>query len=54
MLLGKNVKGTDGHFSHESVRKLLEEYDSRELDRIIVASFEGLYGVRAVVDGKNR
>ena len=54
MLLGKNVKGTDGHFPHESVRKLLEEYDSRELDRIIAASFEGVYGVRAVVDGKTQ
>ncbi len=51
-LLGKNVKGADGHFPHEYVRKLLEEYDSRELDKDIAVSFEDFYRVRTVGDGK--
>ena len=51
-ILGKNIKGTDEHFPHEFIRRLLEEYDSRELDRNIAALFEGLYGMRTVEDGK--
>ena len=50
-ILGKNIKGSDGHFPHEFIRRLLEEYDSRELDGNIAALFEGLYGMRTVEDG---
>ncbi len=52
MILGKNIKGADGHFPHESVRRLLEEYDSRELDEDIAAFFEDLHEMRIVGDGK--
>ncbi len=51
-ILGKNIKGTDGHFPHEFIRKLLEDYDSRELDRDIAELYESLYGIRTVEDGK--
>ncbi len=53
-ILGKNIKGADGHFPHEFIRRLLEEYDSRELDKDIAALYEGLYGIRIVDDGMSQ
>lgn len=50
-ILGQNIKGKDGFFPHEYVRKLLEEYDSRELDKNVAEFFEGLHGMRKVEDG---
>ena len=49
-ILGKNVKGVDGVFPHEYVRKLLEEYDSKDIDREIAYSFEGISRGRTVED----
>lgn len=51
-ILGKDIKGSDGYFPHESIRKLLEEYNSVELDTSIAVFFEGLNRMRTVVDGK--
>ncbi len=50
-LLGKNVVGNDGLYPHEFVRRILEEFNSIELDNDVADSFENLSKIRMVTDG---
>lgn len=53
-IYGRAIAGADGIFPHESIRDLLEQFDSDELDLQVYIAYINDRGARVVLDGSDQ
>lgn len=53
-IYGRAIAGTDGIFPHESIRELLEQFDSDELDLQVYIAYINDRDARSVLDGSDQ
>nr|DAW25646.1 MAG TPA: hypothetical protein [Caudoviricetes sp.] len=53
-IYGRAISGTDGIFPNESIRDLLEQFDSDELDLQVYIAYINDRGARVVLDGSDQ
>lgn len=53
-IYGRAIAGKDGIFPHESIRELLERFDSDELDLQVYDTYINNQGARFIKDGSDQ